>query len=105
MRRHIKFPQDLSFWQYILIFPITGLYDLKDDLKRDTIEEFTGDWASYLFLTTLWCLAVGGGIYVIYTHPMELLLPLTVILGITFLLVGIPRIIYRLATRNLEKRY
>lgn len=103
MRHHLKFPKQPSLIQYLLLFPIIGFLDLKDDLKRDTIDEFTRAWAGYLFLTAFWCLTVGGGIYVICTSPMVLLIPVAILLGIVFLLIGIPRIIYKIVNRKPQK--
>ena len=96
MRHHLKFPKQPSLIQTVLLFPIVGLLDLKDNLKRDTIDGFTAAYAGYLLITAFWCLAVGAMIYVICTRPMALLIPMAIV----FLLVGIPRIIYRLANKK-----
>ena len=103
MKHHLKLPKQFSLMQTILLFPIVGLLDLKDDLRRDTIEEFTKAWAIYLFITAFWCWIVGTIIYVICTRPLVLLILGTIIFGIVFLLIGIPRIIYTLANRKPEK--
>ena len=102
MRHHLKFEKQLSFTQYLLLFPIAGLLELKNDLRMATINEFTARWVAYLFLTAFWCLIIGGGIYVICTRPMALI-PVAILLGIAFLLVGIPRIIYKYANRKPRK--
>ncbi len=100
MWHHLKFPKQPSFIQYLLLFPIIGLLDLKTGIKYDTIEGFTTLWICYLLLLAFWCLVVGGMIYVICTRPLVLLIPGTIILGIVFLLIGIPRVIYKLANRK-----
>lgn len=103
MRHHLKFLKQPNLIQFLLLFPIIGLYDLKDDIKRNTVEEFTTAWVLYILLTAFWCLVVGTAIYVICTRPTVLLIPGTIIAGITFLLIGIPRIIYKIANKKLHK--
>lgn len=100
MRHHLKFPKQPSLIQYLLLFPIIGLLDLKSDIKHNTIEEFTTLWVFYLLLLAFWCLVIGGMIYVMCTHPLALLIPGTIILGIVFLLIGLPRVIYKLVNRK-----
>lgn len=103
MKHHLKFPKQLSFIQFLLLFPVVGLLDLKRDIKNNTIDEFTTLWVFYLFLTALWCAVVGGLIYILCTRPAVLFLPVVIILGIVFLLIGIPRILYRLFNRKHKK--
>ena len=100
MRHHLKFLKQPSLIQCLLLFPIIGLLDLKSDIKHNTIEEFTAAWASYLFITAIWFLVAGGMIYVMCTHPLALLIPGAIISVIAFLLVGLPRVIYKLANRK-----
>ena len=102
MRHHLKFEKQLSFTQYLLLFPIAGLLELKNDLRMATINEFTARWVAYLFLTAFWCLIIGGGIYVICTRPMALI-PISIPLGIIFLLIIVPRIIYKCINRKHRK--
>lgn len=99
MWHHLKWPKQPSIIQYLLLFPIIGLLDLKENLKRDTIDGFTAAYAGYLLITAFWCLAVGAMIYVICMRPMALLIPMAIV----FLLIGIPRIIYKLANRKPRK--
>lgn len=100
MRHRIKFLKHPSLIQYLLLFPIIGLYDLKNNLRRDTISEFTASWVLYLFITAFWCFAVGVMIHMIHTYRAALLIPLAIISVIAFLLVGLPRVIYKLANRK-----
>jgi hypothetical protein len=100
MRHHLKFLKHPSLTQYLLLFPIIGLFDLKDEIKRDSIEVFTASWILYLFITAIWFLAAGITLYVIYTFHIALLIPIAIISVIAFLLVGVPRIIYKLANRK-----
>lgn len=103
MWHHLKFPKQPSFTQYLLLFPIAGLLDLKANIKTATIEEFATVWVFYIFLTALWCTVVVGGMYVICTNPMALLIPVAIMLSIAFLLLGLPRIIYKLVNRKPRK--
>lgn len=100
MRHHLKFLKHPSLIQFLLLLPIIGLYDLKEDLKRGSISVFTSSWIFYLFSTALWCLTVVTIICVICTFHIALLIPGAIILGIAFLLVGVPRIIYKLVNRK-----
>lgn len=103
MRHRLKFRKQPSLIQFLLLFPIMGLLDLKNDLKYDTLDGFTIGWILYLFLTAFWFLIVGGIIYVIYTRHIALLTPVAIPLGIAFLLVGLPRVIYKLFNRKPRK--
>ena len=103
MRRHLKFLKYPNLIQFLLLFPIIGLYDLKNNLKRDTISEFTASWVLYLFITALWCFAVGIMIHMIHTYRAALLIPIAIILVIAFLLVGVPSVIYKIANRKSRK--
>lgn len=103
MRNYFKLPEQPSVVQYLLLFPLLGFRDLKEDIKYDTLDGFTIGWTLYLFLVTFWCFAVSVIIYLLYTHPMELLLSVAIILGIVFLLIGIPRILYRRFNRKHKK--
>ena len=100
MRHHLKFPKQPSLIQYLLLFPIIGLLDLKSGIEHTTIEGFTTLWVFYLLLLAFWCLVVGGMIYIICTRHLALLIPGTIILGIVFLLIGLPRVIYKLFNRK-----
>ena len=99
MRHHLKWPKQPSIIQYLLLFPIIGLLDLKDDFKRSNINEFTISWVIYILGTVLWCMIASAITYVICTRPMILLIPMAIVL----LLVGLPRIIYKLANRKPRK--
>ena len=100
MRRHLKFLKYPNLIQFLLLFPIIGLYDLKEDLKRGSISVFTSSWIFYLFSTALWCFAVGIIIHMIHTYRAALLIPIAIILVIAFLLVGVPSVIYKIANRK-----
>lgn len=103
MRHRIKFLKHPSFIQYLLLFPIIGLFGLKNNIRRDTISEFTASWVLYLFITAFWCFAAGVMIHMIHTYRAALLIPGAIILVIAFLLVGLPRVIYKLVNQKPRK--
>lgn len=105
MRHYFKLPKQPNVTQYLLLFPLLGFRELKNDLIKDDIDGFTLSWFLYLLMTALWLLATGGVIYVIYTLQITLSNPIIIMLGIIFLLIGIPRIIYKLAHRKPRKSY
>lgn len=104
--KFLKFLKSLSLWQFLLLFPIAELYVIIDDIKYSNLDGFITDWIIYLFLAAFWFFIIGGTIYIIYiiyTGQIAILIPLAVLLGIIFLLVGIPAIIYKLAIQKPRK--
>ena len=103
MRHHIKFPKQPNLIQFLLLFPIIGFLDLKDDIKRDTIEGFTTTWVLYILLTAFWLSSVILIIHTLYTSPTVLLIIGAIIVSIIFLLVIAPRVLYKLVNRKPRK--
>ena len=84
----------------ILFYPITGLILLIKTNKGCDFETFIDEWSVYLLLLGGWALIVGligliilGIIY----NLVETLIVIGVIIGILFLFLGIPYIVYRIA--------
>lgn len=84
----------------ILFYPITGLILLIKTNKGCDFETFIDEWSVYLLLLGGWALIVGligliilGIIY----NLVETLIVIGVIVGILFLFLGVPYIVYRIA--------
>ena len=90
----------LWFLSLILFFPITGLILLVKTNKGCDFETFIDEWSVYLLLLGGWILIVGligFAIWGIIYNVVETLIIIGVILGILFLFLGIPYIVYRIA--------
>ena len=90
----------LWFLSLILFFPITGLILLVKTNKGCDFETFIDEWSVYLLLLGAWILIVGligFAIWGIIYNLVETLIIIGVILGILFLFLGIPYIVYRIA--------
>ena len=84
----------------ILFYPITGLILLIKTNKGCDFETFIDEWSVYLLLLGGWALIVGLIGFVIWGiiyNLVETLIVIGVILGILFLFLGIPYIVYRIA--------
>ena len=84
----------------ILFYPIMGIIFLIEENKGCDFETFMERWTIYLLLLFCWALAIGligliiwGIIY----NLIETLIIFGVIVGILFLLLGVPYIVYRIA--------
>jgi hypothetical protein len=90
----------LWFLFLILFFPITGLILFIKTNKGCDFETFIDEWSVYLLLLVGWSLIVGLiglAIWGIIYNLVETLIVIGVILGILFLFLGIPYIVYRIA--------
>ena len=90
----------LWFLSLILFFPITGLILLVKTNKGCDFETFIDEWGVYLLLLGVWILIVGLIGFIIWGiiyNLVETLIVIGVILGILFLFLGIPYIVYRIA--------
>lgn len=90
----------LWFLSLILFFPITGLILLVKANKGCDFETFIDEWSVYLLLLGTWILIgglIGFAIWGIIYNLVETLIVIGVILGILFLFLGIPYIVYRIA--------
>lgn len=90
----------LWFLSLILFFPITGLILLVKTNKGCDFETFIDEWGVYLLLLGAWILIVGLIGFIIWGiiyNLVETLIVIGVILGILFLFLGIPYIVYRIA--------
>lgn len=90
----------LWFLSLILFFPITGLILLVKTNKGCDFETFIDEWSVYLLLLGTWILIgglIGFAIWGIIYNLVETLIIIGVILGILFLFLGIPYIVYRIA--------
>ena len=90
----------LWFLSLILFFPITGLILLVKANKGCDFETFIDEWSVYLLLLGAWILIgslIGFAIWGIIYNLVETLIVIGVILGILFLFLGIPYIVYRIA--------
>lgn len=103
MKRNLKFPEYLNWWQYVLIFPIAGLYDICSDIKEQTLLDFIGLWTLYSILVLIWTLVICGIGYFIKFSCCNSSIPMIIILCIIFLLIGMPIIIYKIANRKPRK--
>ena len=90
----------ICFIFLILFYPITGLILLIKTNKGCDFETFIDEWSVYLLLLGGWALIVGligliilGIIY----NLVETLIVIGVIVGILFLFLGVPYIVYRIA--------
>jgi hypothetical protein len=85
---------------FIIFFPIAGLIMLGKVCKGCNFEDFIDEWGVYLIMLCGWMLIVGliGFIILgIIYNLVETLIVIGVILGILFLFLGIPYIVYRIA--------
>lgn len=89
----------LWFLSLILFYPITGIIFLIEENKGCDFGTFMGGWAIYLFLLFCWASVIGligliiwGIIY----NLIETLIIFGVIIGILFLSLGVPYIVYRI---------
>ena len=92
--------EKLWFLSFILFFPIIGLIFLVKANKGCNFETFIDEWSVYLLLLVSWMLIVGligFAIWGIIYNLVETLIIIGVILGILFLFLGIPYIVYRIA--------
>ena len=90
----------LLFLSLILFFPIAGLILLVKANKGCDFETFIDEWSVYLLLLGAWSLIVGligFAIWGIIYNLVETLIVIGVIVGILFLFLGIPYIVYRIA--------
>ena len=90
----------LWFLFLILFFPITGLILFIKANKGCDFETFMDEWSVYLLFLVGWILIVGLiglAIWGIIYNLVETLIVIGVILGILFLFLGIPYIVYRIA--------
>jgi hypothetical protein len=90
----------LWFLSLILFFPITGIILLVKANKGCDFETFIDEWSVYLLLLGGWMLIaalIGFTILGIIYNLVETLIVIGVILGILFLFLGIPYIVYRIA--------
>ncbi len=90
----------LWFLSLILFFPITGLILLVKSNKGCDFETFIDEWSVYLLLLGGWILIaglIGFTIWGIIYNLVETLIVIGVIVGILFLFLGVPYIVYRIA--------
>ena len=88
------------FISLILFYPITGLILLVKANKGCDFETFIEEWGVYLLLLVGWTLIVGLiglAIWGIIYNLVETLIVIGVIVGILFLFLGVPYIVYRIA--------
>lgn len=90
----------LWFLSLIIFFPIVGLILFIKGNKGCDFETFMDEWSTYLLLLVGWTLIIGligliiwGIIY----NLVETLIVIGVIVGILFLFLGVPYIVYRIA--------
>ena len=85
---------------FIVFFPVAGLIFLSKVCKDYNFEDFIDEWGVYLILLCGWTLIVGliGFItWGIVYNLVETLIIIGVIVGILFLTIGLPYIVYRIA--------
>ncbi len=90
----------LWFLFLILFFPITGLIVFVKANKGCDFETFIEEWSVYLLLLVGWTLIVGLiglAIWGIIYNLVETLIVIGVTVGILFLFLGVPYIVYRIA--------
>jgi hypothetical protein len=90
----------LLFLSLILFFPIIGLILLVKANKGCNFETFIDEWSVYLLLLGGWILIIsliGLVIWGIIYNLVETLIIIGVIVGILFLFLGVPYIVYRIA--------
>ena len=83
----------------ILFFPITGLIVFVKANKGCDFETFIEEWSVYLLLLVSWALIVGLiglAIWGIIYNLVETLIVIGVTVGILFLFLGVPYIVYRI---------
>ena len=87
------------FISLILFYPITGLILLVKANKGCDFETFIEEWSVYLLLLGGWILIaslIGLAIWGIIYNLVETLIVIGVIVGILFLFLGVPYIVYRI---------
>ena len=90
----------LWFLSLIIFFPITGLILLVKENKGCNFETFMDEWSVYLLLLCGWALIaslIGLIIWGIIYNLVETLIIIGFIVGILFLFLGVPYIVYRIA--------
>ena len=90
----------------IIFFPITGIILLVEANKGCAyspgcdFETFIAEWSVYLLLLCGWTFitcVIAGVIFGLIYNSVECLIVIGVILGILFLFLGVPYIVYRIA--------
>ena len=89
----------LLFLSLILFFPITGLILLAKGNRGCDFETIMDEWSVYLLFLCAWMFIaalIGFTILGIIYNLVETLIVIGIILGILFLFLGIPYIVYRI---------
>ena len=89
----------LCFLSLILFYPITGIIALVKTNKGCDFNYFMNEWCIYLMLLFCWICAIGLIGLIIWGTIHHLIAALTMIggiVGILFLFLGLPCILYRI---------
>ena len=87
----------------IIFYPFAGLYLLYKDCKGYSFDIFMDEWGYYLLFTFFWFCGMGLIALMIYGfkyHFIETIIPVGLIGGLVFFIVGLPYIIYKIANRK-----
>lgn len=88
---------------FIIFYPFAGLYMTCKDCEGRRFDSFMDDWGYYLLFTFFWILGMGTISLIVYGfmyHFIETIIPVGIIGGIIFFIVGLPYIIYKIANRK-----
>ena len=88
---------------FIIFYPFAGLYLIYKDCKGCSFDSFMDDWGYYLLFTFFWICGIGTIALMIYGftyHFIETIIPVGVIGGLVFFMIGLPFIIHKIANRK-----